>query len=88
MKNRKTERGGSIQEDGKGAKEVKLEVANNEIENRKRTQVCKNEKKYDGIALHSKNIEITRKEIEHRFYSEKKEHDIVYSTPKHLIILK
>jgi CYTH domain-containing protein len=44
--------------------------------------VFKNKDTYDGIALIPKNSKITVKEIEHRFYVNKKEVDIVASVPK------
>jgi len=44
--------------------------------------VFKNKDTYDGIALIPKNSNITVKEIEHRFYVNKKEVDIVASVPK------
>ena len=37
---------------------------------------------YDGIALLTTALEITEKEWEHRFYINKKEHEILASTPK------
>ena len=36
---------------------------------------------YDGIVLFSKSAKVSEKEVEHRFYSEKKEHDVVASHP-------
>ena len=44
--------------------------------------VFKNKDTYDGISLIPKNSKITVKEIEHRFYVNKKEVDIVASVPK------
>jgi hypothetical protein len=46
------------------------------------THVFLNNKTYDGIVLYSKNIDLTKQEIEHRFYVNKKEHNKVYSVPK------
>lgn len=46
------------------------------------THVFLNDKFYDGVVLHSKNVELTKQEIEHRFYANKKEHAEVYSTPR------
>jgi hypothetical protein len=45
------------------------------------THVFLNDKTYDGIVLHSKNVVVTEKEVEHRFYIKKKEWDIVASKP-------
>jgi CYTH domain-containing protein len=44
--------------------------------------VFKNNNSYDGIALIPKNSYVSNKEIEHRFYINKKEIDIVASVPK------
>lgn len=41
-----------------------------------------NDKEYDGIVLFSKNLLVSEKEVEHRFYIKKKEWDIVASKPK------
>ncbi len=41
-----------------------------------------NGENYDGIALFSKNVLVSEKEIEHRFLIKKKEHEVVASTPK------
>jgi len=41
-----------------------------------------NDKNYDGIALMSKECIATEKEINHRFFINKKEHEVVASTPK------
>jgi hypothetical protein len=46
------------------------------------THVFKNGEHYDGIVLHSTSVEVSKKEIEHRFYIDKKEHDKIASTPK------
>ena len=45
------------------------------------THVFLNGEHYDGIALFSTTNTITEKEIEHRFYTNKKEHEVVASTP-------
>jgi CYTH domain-containing protein len=44
--------------------------------------VFKNKNFYDGIALIPKHVKITTKEVEHRFYVNKKEVDVVASMPK------
>lgn len=46
------------------------------------THVFKNGNSYDGVALFSKHARLTKKEFEHRFYTEKKEVEIVASIPK------
>lgn len=46
------------------------------------THIFKNGKFYDGVCLFSKNSKITQKEFEYRFFTTKKEIDIVASVPK------
>lgn len=46
------------------------------------THIFKNKDFFDGLCLMSKNKPITKKELEHRFFIEKKEVDIVASFPK------
>ena len=46
------------------------------------THVFLNGKHYDGVVLYSKNVEIFEKEVEHRFYVNKKEHKVLYSQPQ------
>ena len=46
------------------------------------THVFLNKDSYDGVVLYSTSIEVTKKEIEHRFYIDKKEHSVVASNPK------
>jgi hypothetical protein len=46
------------------------------------THVFKNGDWYDGVSLFSKNTIISKKEFDHRFPIEKKQHDIVVSNPK------
>jgi hypothetical protein len=48
----------------------------------KYVHVFKNGNFYDGITLFSKDILISKKEFDHRFYTNKKEIDIVVSNPK------
>jgi hypothetical protein len=48
----------------------------------KYVHVFKNNNSYDGIALIPKHASLSNKEIEHRFYFNKKEIDIVASVPK------
>jgi len=48
----------------------------------KTNHVFLNGEDYDGIALLSSKIEISEKEIEHRFFVNKKEHDVIASYPK------
>jgi len=50
--------------------------------NRKIHHVFKNQNYYDGIALISKDIRISRKEFEYRFFAHKKEHNIIASKPQ------
>lgn len=45
------------------------------------THVFKNGEHYDGIVLFSTTSPVTEKELEHRFYINKKEHDVVASIP-------
>lgn len=49
---------------------------------RKINHVWKNGEYYDGLALTTKAITLTEKEIQHRFFAIKKEHDLVASRPK------
>lgn len=49
---------------------------------RKINHVWRNGEFFDGIALVSKYLEISKKEIEHRFFAIKKEYDILASKPK------
>ena len=42
----------------------------------------KNDKSFDGICLIPKQLEISKKEFEHRFFVNKKEIDIIASSPK------
>lgn len=44
--------------------------------------VWKNENFYDGVGLFSKDHQVSKKEFDHRFYTEKKEIDIIVSRPK------
>ena len=46
------------------------------------THVFANGTSYDGVVLFSKNVEVTQREVEYRFYAEKKEWNIVASHPK------
>lgn len=46
------------------------------------THVFLNRDSYDGIVLHSTGVEVTPKEVEHRFYIDKKEHQAVASQPR------
>ena len=52
------------------------------------THVFLNNESYDGIVLHSKNVELSEKEVEHRFYIKNKEWDIVASKPKQFPIFE
>jgi len=49
---------------------------------RKINHVWKNGEHYDGIALVSNNISISKREIDYRFFTIKKEYDTVSSIPK------
>lgn len=46
------------------------------------THVFLNKDSYDGIVLYSTGAEVSKKEVEHRFYLNKKEHTVVASKPK------
>ena len=46
------------------------------------THVFLNKDSYDGIVLFSTSAEVSKKEVEHRFYIDKKEHSVVASQPK------
>ena len=54
---------------------------NNEYD-RSINHVFLNDKYYDGVILTSKKINISEREFNHRFLINKKEHDIIASTPK------
>jgi hypothetical protein len=45
------------------------------------THVFLNSEHYDGIVLHSTAVELSEKEIEHKFFINKKEHNFVASNP-------
>ena len=45
--------------------------------------VFKNGEHYDGVCLFPKSLKISQREFHHRFFTSKKEIDIVASTPKH-----
>ena len=49
---------------------------------RQLNHVFLNGENYDGVVLFSKNSPVTEKEFAHRFYSKKKEHEVVASRPK------
>ena len=49
---------------------------------RKINHVWKNGEFFDGVALVSKHLDISKKEIEHRFFAIKKEYDVLASKPK------
>lgn len=44
--------------------------------------IFKNGEFFDGICLFSKNVKVSKREFYHRFFADKKEIDIVASTPK------
>ena len=46
------------------------------------THVFLNGDSYDGIVLYSTSVEVSEKEIQHRFFLNKKEHNTVASNPK------
>ena len=54
---------------------------------RKINHVFKNNKYYDGIILCSKHSKISQREFEYNFITNKKEHDIQASIPKHYDIV-
>ena len=49
---------------------------------RKINHVFLNDQEYDGVVLFSKNSPVTEKEFNHRFYTNKKQHEVVASRPK------
>lgn len=53
----------------------------NDVLDRNTTHVFLNNDSYDGVVLFSTTNEITEKEVDHRFYINKKEHEVVASTP-------
>lgn len=55
--------------------------------NRRMNHVFKNGKYYDGIFLASKNKIVSRREFDYKFFVDKKEWDILASTPKPLDIV-
>ena len=57
-------------------------VHNQESFDLKTNHVFLNGEHFDGIALLSKNFKITEKEFEHRFFINKKEHNIIASNPQ------
>ena len=46
------------------------------------THLFLNGENFDGVVLFSKGNPVTEKEVEHRFYTNKKEHNIVVSNPR------
>ena len=46
------------------------------------THIFKNSEHFDGLCLFSKNTTISKKEFDHRFFTNKKEVDLVVSKPK------
>ena len=57
-------------------------ISHHDQYNRQIHHVWKNGEYFDGIALVSKKVPISRKEFEYRFFAHKKEHDVVASKPK------
>lgn len=57
-------------------------VNHHNLYERKINHVWKNGIFYDGIALTSKSINLTEREIQYRFYAIKKEHESIASSPK------
>jgi len=53
-----------------------------ELWDRQYIHVFKNKDTYDGVILCPKNAEVSQKEIDYRFFLNKKEIDIIASTPK------
>jgi len=49
---------------------------------RNMNHVFLNGENYDGIVLYSKNLLVSEKEVEHRFYIKKKEWEVIASNPK------
>lgn len=52
------------------------------ILDRNTTHVFLNRDSYDGIVLYSTSVEVSKKEVENRFYINKKEHPVLASQPK------
>ena len=63
-------------------KDLDLYFSHHNLYDRKITHVFKNKESYDGVVLYNTSSKLTKKEVEHRFYTKKKEWDVVYSTPK------
>lgn len=72
----------SIPSDVELKKNLDLYFSHHNQYDRNTTHVFLNGKHYDGVVLHSKNVTLSQKEIEHRFYAEKKEHAELYSMPR------
>jgi hypothetical protein len=82
LTNSKTEMFWGIPNDVKVLNNLNLYYTHHNQYDRNITHVFLNDKSYDGIALFSKNVNLTEKEINSRFYVNKKEHDEIYSIPK------
>ena len=84
LKNSKTEMFWFVPNDIVVDKDFKFDIYFN-IDNeydRKMNHVFLNGKYYDGIVLFSKHRPVSKKEFENRFFIERKEWNIVASTPK------
>jgi hypothetical protein len=80
--NSKTEMFWGIPSDVELKNKLELYFTHHNQYDRKITHVFLNDKSYDGVVLYSKNVELTKQEIEHRFFAVKKEHNEIYSIPK------
>lgn len=63
-------------------KDLNLYFSHHNQYDRNITHVFLNKKTYDGVVLYSTKVKLSKKEVEHRFYSKKKEWNEVYSIPK------
>lgn len=84
MENSKTEMFWSIPNDVKVSKSFKFDLyfTHHNTYDRNTNHIMLNGKHTDGIVLFSKNAPVTEKEFNSRFYINKKDWDIVASTPK------
>ena len=62
--------------------DLKLYFSHHNLYDRNINHVFLNGKTYDGVALYSKNSPLTQREIETRFFAQKKEWDFLASKPK------
>jgi|DEB0MinimDraft_10_1074344.scaffolds.fasta_scaffold00018_7 hypothetical protein len=82
MENTTTEMFWGIPSDVDVVKELDLYFSHHNQYDRNITHVFLNKKTYDGVVLYNVNTKLSKKEVEHRFYSKKKQWEEVYSIPK------